>query len=84
MARGKAVTATYSATNPQPGYAPEPVVFVGAGGIPGAAIAAATTTNFGTVKKAATQADFAGADLAALKVELNAWLVKLKAAGLQA
>ena len=44
----------------------------------------ATTAIPGVVKKTATQADFAGVDLAAVKVELNAWLVKLKAAGIQA
>lgn len=43
---------------------------------------AATTTVLGGVKKAATQADFAGADIAALKVELNAFLAKLKTAGI--
>lgn len=42
---------------------------------------AATTTTAGVVKQAAAQADFAGADIAALKVELNAFLAKLKAAG---
>lgn len=50
----------------------------------GTAVAPATTTVNGTVKKSATQADFAGADLAALKVELNAFLAKLKAAGISA
>lgn len=45
---------------------------------------AATTTVNGTVKKAATQANFAGADTAALLVELNAFLAKLKAAGIVA
>ncbi|RYY51276.1 MAG: hypothetical protein EOO06_00680 [Chitinophagaceae bacterium] len=45
---------------------------------------AATTTVNGTVKKAATQANFAGADNAALLVELNAFLAKLKAAGIVA
>jgi len=50
----------------------------------GTAVSAATTTVNGTVKKAATQADFAGADIAALKVELNAFLAKLKAAGIVA
>jgi len=47
----------------------------------GATVPAATTTTNGTVKKAAAQADFAGADITALKVELNAFLAKLKAAG---
>lgn len=42
---------------------------------------AATTTVIGGVKKAATQADFVGADITALKVELNAFLAKLKTAG---
>lgn len=45
---------------------------------------AATTTANGTVKKAATQANFVGADNAALLVELNAFLAKLKAAGIVA
>lgn len=45
---------------------------------------AATTTVNGTVKKAATQANFAGADTAALLVELNAFLAKLKTAGIVA
>lgn len=44
--------------------------------------AAATTSAYGTVKKAATQATFAGADVTALKVELNAWYAKLQTAGL--
>lgn len=60
--------------------APEPLVVVGT--IPGAGVAAATTANAGVVKRAATQADFAGADVAALKVELNAFLAKLKTAGI--
>lgn len=50
----------------------------------GTAVPAATTTVNGTVKKAATQANFAGADAAALVVELNAFLAKLKAAGIVA
>lgn len=50
----------------------------------GTAVPAATTTKNGTVKKAATQANFAGADNAALLVELNAFLAKLKAAGIVA
>ena len=45
-------------------------------------VPAATTTQAGIVKKAAAQADFAGADLTALKVELNAFLAKLEAAGI--
>jgi len=44
--------------------------------------ATATTTNAGLVRKAAAQATFAGADVTALKVELNAWYAKLQAAGL--
>lgn len=44
----------------------------------------ATTTTAGLVKKAATQANFAGADAAAIVVELNAFLAKLKAAGIVA
>lgn len=50
----------------------------------GTAVPPATTTVNGTVKKAAAQADFAGADIAAVKVELNAFLAKLKAAGIVA
>lgn len=50
----------------------------------GTAVPAATTTVNGTVKKAATQVNFAGADTAALLVELNAFLAKLKAAGIVA
>ena len=50
----------------------------------GATVPAATTTTFGTVKQAAIQADFAGADITALKVELNAFLTKLEAAGIVA
>jgi len=50
----------------------------------GTAVPAATTTVNGTVKKAATQANFAGADTAVLLVELNAFLAKLKAAGIVA
>ena len=48
----------------------------------GAAVPAATTTVAGKVKQAAAQADFAGADITALKVELNAFLAKLEAAGI--
>lgn len=44
----------------------------------------ATTTTAGLVKQAATQADFAGADAAAIVVELNTFLAKLKAAGIVA
>lgn len=50
----------------------------------GTAVPAATTTVNGTVKKAAAQANFAGADAAAIVVELNAFLAKLKAAGIVA
>lgn len=45
-------------------------------------IPSATTTVAGTVLKAASQATFAGADLTALKVELNAWYAKLQTAGI--
>ena len=79
---GKPVVFTRVATNPQPGLKPAPLVVIGT--LPVDSVAAATTTANGTVKKAATQADFAGADITALKAELNAWLVKLKAAGIQA
>ena len=44
----------------------------------------ATTTTAGLVKKAATQANFAGADAAAIVTELNTFLAKLKAAGIVA
>lgn len=50
----------------------------------GATVPLATTAVAGIVKKSATQADFAGADITALKVELNAFLAKLKAAGISA
>lgn len=50
----------------------------------GETVPVATTTTNGTVKQAATQANFAGADTAALVVELNAFLAKLKAAGIVA
>ena len=43
---------------------------------------AATTTAPGTVKKAAAQTTFVGADITAVKVELNAFLVKLQNAGI--
>jgi hypothetical protein len=46
--------------------------------------AAATPTVKGPVKQAAFQADFAGADITAVKVELNAFKAKLVAAGLMA
>lgn len=46
------------------------------------AAATATTAAAGTVKKAAAQATFAGADVTALKVELNAFYAKLQAAGI--
>ena len=49
-----------------------------------ASISPATTTTAGTVKQAATQANFAGADAAAIVVELNAFLTKLKNAGIVA
>lgn len=42
----------------------------------------ATTSVKGLVNQAATQANFAGADIAALTVELNAFLAKLKTAGI--
>jgi len=80
--KAKPVTITQAGTNPQPSYDPEPLVVIGT--FPGAAVAPATTANFGTVKKVATQADFAGADITALKVELNAWLAKMKTANIQA
>lgn len=44
----------------------------------------ATQTRQGPVKQAAFQANFAGVDLAAVKVELNAFKAKLIAAGLMA
>lgn len=49
-----------------------------------AAMKPATPTTQGPMKQSATQADFAGADIAAVKVELNAFLTKLKAAGIVA
>jgi len=47
----------------------------------GTAVPAATTTVNGTVKKAAYQAPAAAADVAALKAQLDALVVKLVAAG---
>lgn len=44
--------------------------------------AAASTTRQGPVKQMAFQAAFTGADLAALKVELNAFRTKLINAGI--
>lgn len=49
-----------------------------------ASIGPATTTTAGTVKQAATQANFAGADAAAIVAELNTFLTKLKNAGIVA
>lgn len=80
MADPKPITVTQrAAVTGEP--TPQPFVIVGT--IPSSSVAAATTSTAGVVKKVATQADFAGADVAALKVELNAWLVKLKTAGIQ-
>lgn len=81
MASPRPIAVTQAATVPTANLAAEPVVIVGT--LPEAAVPAATTAVRGTVKKVATQADFAGADITALKVELNAWLVKLKTAGIQ-
>lgn len=50
----------------------------------GATVPQATTTTFGTVKKSAYQAPAAAADVAALKVQFDALVVKLVAAGLMA
>ncbi len=50
----------------------------------GTAVPAATTTTLGTVKKAAYQAPAAAADVAALKAQLDALVVKLVAAGIMA
>lgn len=50
----------------------------------GATVPDATTTVKGIVNQAAAQADFVGADITALKVELNAFLAKLEAAGIVA
>lgn len=47
-------------------------------------VPSATTTVPGTVLMAATQAPAAAADVAALKTQFDALLVKLKAAGLMA
>lgn len=49
-----------------------------------AGLPTATTTTQGAVKQAVAQADFVGADVTALKVELNAFLTKLETAGLVA
>lgn len=53
--------------------------FSSAGTVP-----AATTSEVGGVLQAEAQANFAGADVAALEVELNAFLAKLVAAGIVA
>lgn len=50
----------------------------------GGAIPAATTTVLGVVKQSAYQAPAAAADVAALKAQLDALVVKLVAAGLMA
>lgn len=50
----------------------------------GTAVPAATTSVAGVVKQAAITADFAGADAAAIVVELNAFLAKLRTAGIVA
>ena len=48
----------------------------------GAGVPAATTTTLGTVKKSAYQAPAAAADVAALKAQFDALVVKLVAAGI--
>lgn len=48
----------------------------------GATVPAATTTTLGTVKKSAYQAPAAAADVAALKAQFDALVVKLVAAGI--
>lgn len=50
----------------------------------GATVPAATTTTNGTVKQSAYQAPAAAADVAALKAQLDALVVKLVAAGIMA
>lgn len=50
----------------------------------GATVPAATTTTLGTVKKSAYQAPAAAADVAALKAQFDALVVKLVAAGIMA
>ena len=50
----------------------------------GAALPAATTATVGVVKQAAVQNPAAAADVATLKTQFDALLVKLKAAGLMA
>lgn len=77
----KPISLTQAATNTAAGD-PQPLVIIGT--LPEGGVAAATTTVRGTVKKAAAQATFAGADLAAVKVELNAFYAKLQAAGIVA
>lgn len=47
-------------------------------------VVSATTTVKGIVNQAAVQADFAGADITALKVELNVFLAKLRTSGVLA
>jgi len=48
----------------------------------GTGVPVATTTTFGTVKKSAYQAPAAAADVATLKAQLDALVVKLVAAGI--
>ena len=50
----------------------------------GTAVPTATTTVAGVVKQVGVTADFAGADAAALVVELNALLAALRTAGIVA
>lgn len=59
-------------------YTLEKLLDTAAAGVP------ATEDTPGTVLQAEAQADFAGADVTALKVELNAFLAKLEAAGIVA
>lgn len=59
----------------KPGQMTQPVALFNADGSP-------VVINETSMVPAATQATFAGADITALKVELNAFLAKLKTAGI--
>ena len=77
---GKPVKISQAATNPSPGYAPENLVLIGA--LPENATPQATTSTYGTVKKAANIANQSTfADLAAATTAYNNLLTALKNAG---
>lgn len=73
--RPKAVVATTAATNPQPGYDPEPLVFVGG-------MAPATASVAGGVKRGVAVANITPAtDGTTAGTALNALLASLRTAG---